>query len=259
MFVTVVIGIILLIIVSVIYIEYRNNQRYEAKRKAEKKSNRKLTPKVTKRKAPPLSKTHQRPTDTLKKQKSKPSVEPQKKKNVSYETKAEKSTTEFIKTKTVSPQAIQPAEQKKKTSAKQEAVLKEKVFEKELPKTETAPKTETRLPKCEYPDFNYNRLIEMGLSKEEALEFIQELIPQIGDQIPLIEEAMKIPDFYQMERLTHSIKGSSTTIGTGGVSDLLVDYNTYLKTGKELPVAQTYQKYLKIYFEKLKKQFPPKS
>jgi HPt (histidine-containing phosphotransfer) domain-containing protein len=117
----------------------------------------------------------------------------------------------------------------------------------------------TELPKKEYPDFNYERLMEMGLSKEDALEFIQELIPQIGTQIPLLDEALQIPDFEEMEHLTHSIKGSSTTIGTGGVSDLLVEYNTYLKTNAKVEVAQTYQKLLKHYFEKLKKQFPPKS
>jgi len=109
--------------------------------------------------------------------------------------------------------------------------------------------------KCEYPHFNYNRLLEMGLSEEEAQEFVQELIPQIGEQIPLIDEAMKIPDFHKMERLTHSIKGSSTNIGTGGVSDLLVDYNTYLKKGEEIRIAQAYQKHLKHYYQKLKEQF----
>ena len=48
-----------------------------------------------------------------------------------------------------------------------------------------------------------------------------------------------------MERLTHAIKGSSTTVGSGGVSDLLVDYNTYLKKGTEVAVLKEYQKKLK--------------
>ncbi len=325
MFATVIIGIILLVIVSVIYIEYKNNQRYkEERRKAEERRNRKLTPKVTKRKASPLSKTSPKPTATPQKQESKPSVTPQKEKHITKEPVAQKPATEPTKTKPAPSQTTQPAEQKKTVSAKKETtqkpvqppkrkpadtaqtqkasqpskpvqttkpsqttkpqtqpeakttpaakrpaadVQKPKAAPKAKPsqkeaakpqKAEAAPTTETQLPKGEYPDFNYERLIEMGLSEEEALEFIQELIPQIGDQIPLIEEAMSIPDFHQIERLTHSIKGSSTTIGTGGVSDLLVDYNTYVKTGKELPVVQAYQKYLKIYFEKLKKQFPPK-
>jgi HPt (histidine-containing phosphotransfer) domain-containing protein len=58
-----------------------------------------------------------------------------------------------------------------------------------------------------------------------------------------------------MERLTHSIKGSSTTVGTGGVSDLLVDFNTYLKTGRELAIAEAYLEQLKHYCEELKQQY----
>lgn len=111
------------------------------------------------------------------------------------------------------------------------------------------------LPQCKYPKFNYERLIGMGLSEEEAIEFAKELIPQIKTQIPLIKEAMEKEDFHCMERLTHSIKGSSTTVGTGGISDLLVEYNTYLKTGKELPIAEAYFEHLNRYAEDLEKEF----
>ena len=208
------------------------------------------------------------PSENLSKPSPKPRIRSQERPVSSTQTvKKAKSVTE-PKVKREQPETVS------KPSRKPQARPQEK-SESALQRTEkTKPTTETNvrqkqpqvqksqedilLPKGEYPDFNYKRLIEMGLSEEEALEFIQELIPQIGDQIPLIDEAMKIPDFHKMERLTHSIKGSSTTIGTGGVSDLLVEYNTYLKTGTELPVAQAYQQHLKTYFEKLKKQFPPK-
>ena len=95
----------------------------------------------------------------------------------------------------------------------------------------------------------------MGLSKDEAVDFIKELIPQIKTQIPLLKEAMEASDFHTMERLTHSIKGSSTTVGSGGVSDLLVEFNTYLKTGRELPVAEAYIKHLNHYCEALEKEY----
>jgi chemotaxis protein histidine kinase CheA len=62
-------------------------------------------------------------------------------------------------------------------------------------------------------------------------------------------------DFHSMEKLTHSIKGSSTTVGTGGVSDLLSEFNTYLKTGKDVPVAEVYFKHLNRYTDELEKQF----
>jgi HPt (histidine-containing phosphotransfer) domain-containing protein len=106
-----------------------------------------------------------------------------------------------------------------------------------------------------YPSFSHARLLKMGLSEEEAQEFVAELIPQIETQIPLIEEALKRSDFHTMERLTHSIKGSSTTVGSGGVSDLLVDFNTYLKSGTEPAIVEAYLKQLKHYCKALEAQY----
>ena len=128
---------------------------------------------------------------------------------------------------------------------------------KEVPAAKIKKKKEKSydLPKCKYPKFSYERLIKMGLSEDEAIEFTKELIPQIKTQIPLIKEAMEKEDFHTMERLTHSIKGSSTTVGSGGISDLLVEYNTYLKTGKDLPIVQAYFKHLTRYSDDLEKQF----
>ena len=108
---------------------------------------------------------------------------------------------------------------------------------------------------ADYPKFNNSRLLDMGLSQEEANDFVKELIPQIGAQIPLIREALESSDFHTLERLTHSIKGSSTTVGTGGVADLISDFNTYLKSGAELSIAGAYVEQLNHYYEELKKQY----
>ena len=116
-------------------------------------------------------------------------------------------------------------------------------------------KKEKKLPTCIYPKFTHVRLVDMGLSDEEAKEFVEELIPQIETQIPLIEKELTIPDFHQMERLTHSLKGSATNLGTGGISDLLVECNTYLKTGTDIDIATTYFGYLKHYTQELKEQY----
>ncbi|MCF6207697.1 MAG: Hpt domain-containing protein [Sulfurovum sp.] len=291
MVVYVIAGIILLIIAAVIYLEYRNEKKYqEQKRRAEEKRRKKPTPKVTKR--TPSDKEQSKPLHPKPRQTTPPSPESQKPTPLPKNTyelkkggdkKPEKDTKSELE-KTVKPdkdrtlsKATKPSnkpyelkEQPAKTIQKtgqiktEERPKSEKKSEKEpelKPKseakpTEKKPPSDVELPKGDYPEFNYERLLEMGLSEEEAKVFVQELIPQIGEQIPLLDEAMKIPDFHEMERLTHSIKGSSTTIGTGGVSDLLVEYNTYLKSGKDVPVAEAYQTLLKKYFEKLKKQFP---
>ncbi len=117
------------------------------------------------------------------------------------------------------------------------------------------PKEAKQLPEGNYPKFSHARLVDMGLSDEEAKEFVGELIPQIEVEIPLIEVAMEGGDFHKMERLTHGIKGSATNLGTGGVSDLLVDYNTYLKTGTDIDIAKAYFEHLVRYTAELKTQY----
>jgi len=107
----------------------------------------------------------------------------------------------------------------------------------------------------EYSAFDHSRLLEMGLSDEDATDFVKELIPQIEEQLPLIEKALQESDFQQMERLTHNIKGSATNIGTGGVSDLIVEYNTFLKTDNDLTHAQAYYEELIHQLDKLKAQY----
>jgi len=139
-----------------------------------------------------------------------------------------------------------------KAPSPQKTIAKPKPIE--IPQQEPI-KKEKKLPACTYPRFTHIRLIEMGLSEEEAKEFVQELIPQLEAQIPLIEEVLAIPDFHQMERLTHSIKGSTTNLGTGGISDLLVEYNTYLKTGTDIDIAKAYFGYLVQYTKELKEQY----
>ena len=133
-----------------------------------------------------------------------------------------------------------------------------KTTSKKDPQKSTEKKTETKekvLPRCTYPKFTHVRLVDMGLSDKEAKEFVEELIPQIEAQIPLIEKELAIPDFHQMERLTHSLKGSATNLGTGGISDLLVECNTYLKTGKDIDIASAYFGYLEHYTQELKEQY----
>jgi HPt (histidine-containing phosphotransfer) domain-containing protein len=122
-------------------------------------------------------------------------------------------------------------------------------------KEEEEVSSQKELPKCNYPKFTHVRLVDMGLSDDEAKEFVQELIPQLEEQIPLIEEVLISSDFHKMERLTHSIKGSATNLGTGGISDLLVECNTYLKEGTDSDVANVYFEHLKHYTQELKKQY----
>lgn len=111
------------------------------------------------------------------------------------------------------------------------------------------------LPKGEYPDFSNSRLLDMGLSQADADTFVKDLIEQIDDHIPQIEAARKDKAYEEIERLTHSLKGSATNLGSGGVADTLVDYNTYCKTGNDDDILLAYLEILKTYQTKLKEQF----
>jgi uncharacterized phage infection (PIP) family protein YhgE len=141
----------------------------------------------------------------------------------------------------------------KEAAAKREVAKKKSVQAAETPRESSEVSAPITLP--DYPAFSHERLLEMGLSDEDAKAFVQELIEQIETEIPLIEAAMLQHDFHQMERVTHGIKGSSTNVGTGGVTDLIVAYNTYLKTGTDMAIAAIYHARLKKELERLKTQY----
>ena len=211
--------IFIFLVVLLVFLEYRNEKKYQKQRRRkrqERTSNKRTTPTQNQKKTTPKSTRAPKPEPEVK---PKPTVE------VKPEVKAE---------------------------ATPEPEIKEEV--KPEPKKEVPTETK-KLPEANYPPFTHVRLVEMGLSDEEAKEFVAELIPQIETEIPLIEAAIQEGDFHHMEKLTHGIKGSATNLGTGGVSDLLADYNTYLKTGTDVDIAKAYLKHLVDYTNELKDQY----
>jgi HPt (histidine-containing phosphotransfer) domain-containing protein len=223
--------IFIFIVVLLIFLEYRNEKKYQEqrrKRRQEPTHKNKSTPSQAPQKVTP------RPEPKAE-VKSAPKPEP--KPEVKIEPKPE-------------PKPAPKLEPKPKPEPKPEP----KAEQKPEPKLEAVKETK-KLPEANYPKFTHIRLVEMGLSDEEAKEFVAELIPQIEEQFPLIEKAMQDLDFHQIERLTHGIKGSATNLGTGGVSDLLVDYNTYLKTGTDIDIARAYFEHLEHYNNELKAQY----
>ncbi len=221
-----ILSIFILIIVLIIFLEYRNEKKYQEKRRQQRESSSR-----TGRSTPPK--------ETAPTPKSAPEPKPEPK-VIQKETPRE----ELKPQPTVKPEPaveIKP-EPEVRTEPKPE------------PKIEVIKETK-KLPEANYPQFTHVRLVEMGLSDDEAKEFVAELIPQIEVEIPLIEAAMEAEDFHKMERLTHSIKGSATNLGTGGVSDLLVEYNTYLKSGTDIDIAKAYLDHLIHYTNELKAQY----
>ncbi len=206
-----ILSIFIFIIILIIFLEYRNEKKYQEKRRQQRQ-----TPSHTRRTIP-----------TKESKKVTPRPAPERKPEPKPEPKAEL-----------------------KVELKPEPEVKREPE----PKIEV-PKETKKLPEANYPQFTHVRLVEMGLSDEEAKEFVAELIPQLEVEIPRIEAAIQDEDFHKIERLTHGIKGSATNLGTGGVSDLLVEYNTYLKTGTDIDIAKAYFEHLIYYTNALKTQY----
>jgi HPt (histidine-containing phosphotransfer) domain-containing protein len=226
-----ILSLLLLIIVIIIFIEYRNEKKYQAKRREQRTQKKSAPRKLVVRKAPPKTKAEPKPEP---KPEVKPEPEPEPKTEVKPEIKPK------VKVEVPEPRPEQKVDIKPEPEPKVEA---------------PEPVKTKKLPETNYPEFTHIRLVEMGLSEEEAKEFVAELIPQLETEIPLIEAAIKEGDFHQLERLTHGIKGSATNLGTGGVSDLLAEFNTYLKSGTDTDIAESYLKHLVHYTNELKRQY----
>ncbi len=207
-----IISIFVFIVVLVIFLEYRNEKKYQKNKRQQRQAPTTSTKRTTSSEEPKV--VTPKPTRV-------PKPEPE-----------------------VKPEPV--------VEVKPEPEVKEEP--KPEPKKEVSAETK-KLPEANYPQFTHVRLIEMGLSDEEAQEFVGELIPQIETEIPLIEAAIQEGDFHKVEKLTHGIKGSATNLGTGGVADLLSDYNTYVKTGTDADIAKAYLEHLKHYNNELKAQY----
>ena len=96
---------------------------------------------------------------------------------------------------------------------------------------------------------------EFGLPKEDADEFIVDLIQQIEDEMPALEVAVQEQDNKQIENISHMIKGSATNLGTGGAADVLIDFNTYMKTGSDPVIIAGHMRNLHRSLSELKEQF----
>ncbi len=217
----IIISIFVLVILLFVYFEYKNEKKYQKERRQKRPS--------------------------VRREEKKPLREPTKVPSVK-ELEEKEEQAKKLEEKKLEEKRFEEKNLKEKR-------LEEKRLEKKILEEKKLEPEKITVSLADYPKFDHTRLIEMGLSEEEAKEFVAELIPQIEAQMPLIKKAIEISDFHEIELLTHSIKGSSSTVGTGGISDLLADFNTYIKTGKELPIIEAYFEQLNHYYKEIKKQY----
>jgi len=226
--------IFVFLILLVIFIEYINDKRYQAKRREERQRTTPKKPTVPIQKIPEEEKIPQEEPEPQIEEKPEVEEEPE-------------------KIEDVEPEAVEKVQAKEEPEPEVEPEVVIEEVQPQVVEEEVAEAKE--LPACKYPPFTHVRLVEMGLSDEEATEFVNELIPQLQEQVPLIEEAMKILDYQEIERLTHGIKGSASNLGTGGVSDFLVEFNSYIKSGTDADIIKAYHAHFIHYIEELKKQY----
>ena len=107
-----------------------------------------------------------------------------------------------------------------------------------------------------YDTFDNTRTMEeFGLSREEANDFILDLIQQVKEELVNLESAVAVHDTKKIEDISHMIKGSATNLGTGGIADVLVDFNTYMKSANEPEVVAMHMRNLHRAYNELKSQF----
>jgi HPt (histidine-containing phosphotransfer) domain-containing protein len=124
------------------------------------------------------------------------------------------------------------------------------------PAVEAEAPAEAAFEPTPYPEFSNARAVEeLGLSQEEADMFMGELVSQIEEALPDLEAAAAAHDTEKLEAVSHMLKGSATNLGTGGVADALVDFNTYCKEGNDPQVIQKHMDDLHFYFDVLKSRY----
>ncbi len=151
-------------------------------------------------------------------------------------------------------EATKTEEIKEQQKIEDDSVTEEPASLETLPKDVEIPAIE--LPSRIYEPFSNARAVEfLSLSQEDADMFIGELIEQFDAELSNLEEAIDQENYAKIESISHMLKGSATSLGTGGVSSVLIDFNTYVKTGTEMRIIKTHMENFKHYLVDLKKVY----
>jgi HPt (histidine-containing phosphotransfer) domain-containing protein len=111
------------------------------------------------------------------------------------------------------------------------------------------------IPTKQYPLYSNARAVdEMGLTQEEADAFVFDLIKAINAEIPRIEAAILGNDYNALEEIVHTITGSSSTLGSGGVSSALISFYAAVQHHDSLQKLYVHLQNVKFYLNELQEQ-----
>lgn len=111
------------------------------------------------------------------------------------------------------------------------------------------------IPTKQYDVYDNSRAVEeMGLTQEEADGFVVDLVKAIQAEIPKIEASILKGDYKSVEEIVHTITGSSSTLGSGGVSSALICFYTAVQHRDSLDELYVHLQNLKYYIKELDEQ-----
>ena len=112
------------------------------------------------------------------------------------------------------------------------------------------------IPTKQYAPYNNSRAVdEMGLSQEDADAFVSDLIKAIEVEIPTIEAAIMTQDYKVIEEIVHTITGSASTLGSGGISSAFISFYAAVQHRDSFQKIYVQLQNVKYYLKELKEQF----
>jgi len=112
------------------------------------------------------------------------------------------------------------------------------------------------IPTKQYAPYSNSRAVdEMGLSQEDADAFVFDLIKAVKGEIPAIEAGIMTQDYLTIEEIVHTITGSASTLGSGGISSAFISFYAAVQHRDSFQKLYVHLQNVKYYLTELQEQF----
>lgn len=114
---------------------------------------------------------------------------------------------------------------------------------------------QVQIPTKQYPLYDSMRAVtEMDLTIEEVAGFVLDLIAAIDAEIPRMEEAILKSDYATLEEITHTLTGTSSTLGSGGISSAFICFYASVQHRDSIQEQYIHLQNIKFYLNELKEE-----
>ena len=129
----------------------------------------------------------------------------------------------------------------------------QKVQEDQTPVEESIETPKVEIPTKQYSKYDNARAVdEMGLTQEEADSFVVDLVKAVESEVPRMEEAVKNSEYKTLEEIVHTITGSSSTLGSGGISSAFISFYAAVQHHDSMQDLHIHLQNVKYYLQELK-------